>query len=303
MHQFRQYVIMTLVLLGCAACVFFGIRQIVSDPNSTTEGFAVGDWEGIKVPRYTGPAVYHAPSAQGGTVSMPMVSSTSQSLFRHSTGVSYSGAGTATVRTSFEQPSYQPVYQTSNSVVHSIGGGGGSGAGYAGSTSQGASTVSGGNGGGFSTPGVGISTQDVRTYTYDTRVYAYNTIGVARGSLAQAPVVADVSAASTSTRAAKPGIRRAQPDDDEGEEGLVLQDTEDPNTWWYYGEDGWTTDIPNGARVIINGNAYVWNGSWIPDQAGPNAPIGDLPWILFLMLLAGYAVCRRMKTKKIMIKK
>ncbi len=298
MHQFRQYVIMTLVLLGCAACVFFGIRQIVSDPNSTTEGFAVGDWEGIKVPRYTGPAVYHAPSAQGGTVSMPMVSSTSQSLFRHSTGVSYSGAGTATVRTSFEQPSYQPVYQTSNSVVHSIGGGGGSGAGFAGSISQGTSTVSCGNGGGFSTPGVGISTQYERTYAYDSRVYADNNIGTTRGGVAQTPVVADV-VASSSSRSAMPGIRRAQPSYDGEEEGDIVE--QDGEIWMWDGET-WVTP----STKVEDGKVYAWDGStwvFVDDIQGADAPIGDLPWILFLMLLAGYAVCRRMKTKKIMIKK
>lgn len=301
MHQFRQYVILTLVLLGCAACVFFGIRQMVS--TSDTD-FAVGEWSRIDVPLYEGPATYRAASSRGGTMSVPMVSSNARSLFHHSMGSVSGDQGSVTYRSSFSGPSYQTVYQTSNSTVHSIGGGGWSERNQTASNGYESNGYSGGGtSGGYGTSSVGINISGVRTDAYDTRVYAYNTIGVARGSLAQAPIVTDAASAASSSRSAKPGIRRAQPDDDEGEEGLVLQDTEDPNIWWYYGEDGWTTDIPNGARVIINGNAYVWNGSWIPDMNGPDQPIGDLPWILLLLMTTGYAVCRKLKTKKITIKK
>lgn len=300
MHQFRQYVILTLVLLGCAACVFFGIRQMVS---SSDTDFAVGEWSRIDVPLYEGPATYRAASSRGGTMSVPMVSSNARSLFHHSMGSVSGDQGSVTYRSSFSGPSYQTVYQTSNSTVHSIGGGGWSERNQTASSGYESNGYSGGGtSGGYGTSSVGINISGVRTDAYDTRVYAYNTIGVSRGSLVQAPMVADVSASSTSTRAAMPGIHRAQPSYDGEEDGEL---SEDGDWMWDWEQDKWVSTHEVGNRKVVNGQVWEWDGSgWVFVGDIPvNAPIGDLPWILLLLMTTGYAVCRKLKTKKITIKK
>lgn len=305
MHQFRQYVILMFVLLGCAASVIFGIRQLIYG-HADTDVFSVAEWTGYKVPKYTGPAVYHAYSSQGRTVSMPMVSTSSQALFHHNAGGSYYSQSSATIASSSVHTPYK-VYQTSSSTVHSIGGGGGSAGGTMSTSGHQSANVSGSGASGvsgisrvssFSVPSVETSSSSAYTYAYSARPYAYNNIGGTRAGLAEAPRFAGVSASSTS-RAARPGIRQAKPT----EPGTYDTQISDDGDWvWDEEEKEWVNTHYVGETRIKDGKEEVWDGeNWvlINSQAQPGeTPIGDVPWILFLLLAAGYAGCRKLKTIK-----
>ena len=86
--QHRQYVILVVVLLACAASVFFGIRSILHSNDEVTT-FAVGDWEGITLPRYYGPTVYPTSQRLMATVTLPMTSTSTQRTesIRHRTNM------------------------------------------------------------------------------------------------------------------------------------------------------------------------------------------------------------------------
>ena len=304
MHQFRQHVILMFVLLGCAVSVIFGIRQLIYG-HADTDVFSVDEWHGYKVPKYTGPAMYRAYSSQGGTVSMPMVATSSRALFHHNAGVSYSGQPAVMQQSSSVHAPYK-VYQTSSSTVHSIGSGGGS-AGGAMSTSGNQSANVSGSGArgvsgisrvssGFSEPSVGLSSSSAHTYAYSARPYAYNNIGVTRAGMAEAPVYANVPT-SSSSRSAMPGMRKSKPDYNGEEYGEIVQDGDEI---WMWDEEKWVTPT---TKIDEDGKVWAWNGvTWVyvRDQSDPTpqTPIGDVPWLLFLLLAAGYVGCRKMKTIK-----
>lgn len=276
MHQFRQYVIMTIVLLGCVASVFFGIRQIVSEPSYDVAPYSAIAGEGYKIPRYKGPALYHASAGQsGGTITMAMGSTSSRALFHHNAGAAGYGRVAANRDVSYTHGAYAPVYRTSNSTLRSIGGGG-SGGGYASGSGY---SVSGGvsGGGSVSVPSLGLSLPRIRTYAYNKGVAA-----------------SDIE--TMSVRNAKPGIKRAAPER-EGDEAEYYWDGKD--MWFWDGEE-W---VEEETIKIEDGKVYRWDSdsnSWVfvSDQAGPDSPIGDIPWILFLLMLAGYTICRKLKNKK-----
>ena len=282
------------VLLGCAVSVIFGIRQLIYGHSDSEMTYSVEGWEGYQVPRYTGPAVYSA-SSRGSSVSVPMVSTSSRALFHHNAGGAYYSQRTVTMPSSSVNTPYK-VYQTSSSAVRTIGGGGSAGGytGYSGSMSSGV-TGSGASGAssGFSVPGIGTNATSAYTYAYSARPYVYNNIGVTSTGMAEAPVLSNV--ASLPSRSAKPGIRKV-PGYNGEEEGDIGQDGSE--IWMWDGEE-WVTPTTK----IEGGKVYAWDphsNDWVfvQDQADPDSPIGDVPWILFLLLTAGYIVCRKLKTTK-----
>jgi hypothetical protein len=88
------------------------------------------------------------------------------------------------------------------------------------------------------------------------------------------------------------GIRRAFPSDPE--EGETYQEG---GVWyWYDSESGWIpaeTKIENGKVYVKRGDEWVYVG----DQADPDSPIGDIPWLMLLIALVAYSTCRVVKKK------
>ena len=278
--QHRQYVILIVVLLACAASVFIGVKSILHSNDEMTT-FAVGDWEGITLPRYHGPAVYSTPAQQGSTVTLPMTSTSSRSLFHHNAVATYRAGVTTTRQPQTSYTAYK-VHQTSDQTVHSIG----SGNGYAGNASMGTTNYSSSSGASYSMPSVALTLPSVRT-----RTLANNNI-ISATTSGTPSILAD---AGTSNAARAMGIRRAKPTTP-GTEETVVQDEEDENKWWYWDGEEWVeaeVKIEGGKIYRLVGDTWVFMG----DQAEPNAPIGDIPWLMLLIAAAAFGVYRTVKKR------
>ncbi|MBR0296266.1 MAG: hypothetical protein IJQ95_02615 [Paludibacteraceae bacterium] len=279
--QHRQYVILIVVLLSCAASVFFGVRNILHSNDDDMTTFAVGDWEGITLPRYDGPTVYATPTQQGYTVTLPMASTSSRSLFHHNAVATYRSGVTTAQRVQTSQGTYR-VYQTSDHEMHSIGSGSGaSGTASFGTTNYQQSTPS----ASFSAPTIAMSLPSVRTRT---QTLAVNNINMATTS----SILAD---AGTPMAARAMGPRRVLPADPAV--GELAQG--DDGKWYIYDTEGWV----EADTKIEDGKVYVWNGSsWVykGDQSDPDTPIGTTPWLMILLAAAGYGyyVAKRKQTTK-----
>ena len=276
-NQHKQYVILTIVLLACGAGIFFGVRNIVRSTDEVTT-FAVGDWEGITLPRYYGPAVYTTSQRSMATVTLPMTSTSSRSLFHHNAVPAYR---TGVANTKQVQMNYtaHKLYRTSEHKVHSIGSGNGS----AGSVSSGASFQRGSSSSAVSMPTLAPTLPSVRTQTL-----ALNNINIAASS---SSLLADAS--TVSNRLAM-GPRRTPSPSEPGTEEVVVQDSEG---WWYWDGEGW---VPAEVK-IEGGKVYRWNGAdwvYVQDQADPDAPIGDIPWLMILFAAAAFGICKGVKRKK-----
>ncbi len=277
-NQLRQYVILAIVLLFCAVNVFLGLRSILHSHDEVTT-FAVGDWEGITFPRYNGPAIYSTTAPRAQVVSLPNVSSSSNALFHHHAVTSYSGGKVATPQAQMSSTAHK-IYQTSDQHVRSLG----SGAGAGGNATIGTTSYSSSSTSTYNIPNIALALPSVRTRTLaNNNIYTDN--------LATSSVIL----ADASTPARTPltrGLRRAFPDDPE--QGEIHKEN---GVWyWYDDETGWVL----ADTKIEGGKVYVWDGSrWVykGDQADPDAPIGDIPFILLLICAAAYSIRRVRKTK------
>lgn len=285
MHEFRKYLILSICIASCVLGVLIGVMQMIEDKRDET-GFNEVRWDMPRIPYYRGGSTYRAPSSSGSMVTMPRVSSSSYRLFHHQAGDNYAGQESGTYRSGFAQPGYsgryasatgQSVRTFSNSTIHSYGGGGASG-GMIGVTSH-RKAPNNGASAGYTIPGVSISVPR-------TRSYAYNSL---QGTSSETPA-----------RLSMPGRRKVAPDYG-GEDGELAPDTEDGSIWWYWDEGGWTTDIPVGmTRPGDGGVVYRWNGtSWETekDQEELDSPVGDIPWILLLLMVGGYTVTKSVRRK------
>ena len=282
MNEFRRRVVLTICLLGCVVCMFFGIRQIVNDQKNDNNGFAPVSWDVPKIPYYRGGSAYRAPSSQGSTVTMPSVSSSSQRLFHHSAVGTSAGQGAGTYRSGYAQAGYgssyayangRPVHTFSNGAIHSYGGGGGSG-GATGVSANRKASSSGGSAG-YSMPSISISMPRARSY-------AYNNV--------------QESSETTPARMAIQGRRNAHPVEDGDKYGDEGEDTEVEGLWWLWDGEEWI--LPIGSTKVDNGKIYRWDGTgWIfvQDQSGPDTPVGDMPWMLLLLMAGGYVVVKSVR--------
>lgn len=291
MHkQHRQYVILVVVLLACAASVFFGIRSILHSNDEVTT-FAVGDWEGITLPRYHGPSFYTSSQRSMETVTLPMTSTSSRSLFHHSVAPSYRAAVATTQRVQTGNGAYR-VYQTSDQEVHSIGSGiGASGTASSGTTNYQQSTPS----ASYSAPTIAMSLPSVRTRT---QTLAVNNINMATTS---STMLANDGMATVIRRNSR--IRKTAPSGEGlGQDDYGTIEEKDGETWFWDGEQ-WINQTPIGTTKIVDGKVYEWDGSdWVfkGDQGDPNTPIGTVPWLMLLLAAAGYGyyVAKRKQTTK-----
>ena len=275
--QHRQYVILIVVLLSCAASVFFGVKSILHSNDEVTT-FAVGDWEGITLPRYHGPAVYSTPAQQGSMVTLPMTSTSSRSLFHHNVAATYRAGVTTTQQTQTGYSAAYKVHQTSDQEAHSIGSGNGSSCG----ASVGTTNYSSSSGASYSMLSVTLTPSSVRT-----RTLANNNI-IGANTASTPSFLAD---AGTVRYARASGIRRAMPDTDGSYDGQL---NDDGDYIWDAQTETWIPKPSNGATHPHNQD-YVWvdGQGWRPKSElhDPNAPIGDIPWWMFLfatMLYGGY---------------
>ncbi len=274
-NRHKQYVILTIVLLACGASIFFGVRNIVRSTDEVTT-FAVGDWEGITLPRYNGPAVYTTSQRSRATVTLPMTSTSSRSLFHHSVAPSYRAAVATTQQVHTSNATYR-VHQTSDQHVRSLG----SGAGAGGNATTGTTSYSSSSTSTYNIPHIALALPSVRTQTL-----AFNNINIAASS---SSLLAD---ASTGSNRLAMGPRRMP--SEPGTEEVVVQDSEG---WWYWDGEGW---VPAEVK-IEGGKVYRKNGTdwvYVQDQADPDTPIGDIPWLMLLIALITYSTCRVVKKKE-----
>lgn len=286
MNEFRKRLVLNICLLGCVVCMFFGIRQIVNDQKNDSNGFAAVSWDVPKIPYYRGGSAYRTSSSQGSTVTMPSISSSSQRLFHHSAGTS-AGQGAGTYRNGNAQAGYgssytsvagRSVHTFSNGAIHSYGGGG-TGGGTTGVTLSRKASYSGGSAG-YAMPSMSISMPRARSY-------AYNNVQEA--------------SSETHARQGMPG-RRLLPSKGEGDYDEEIQpDATTPNTWWRWSDEaeGWLA-VVEGDTWMHDGETYYFNGTtWEvkENQADADSPIGDMPWILLLLMLGGYVVVKSVRRK------
>lgn len=286
--QHRQYVILVVVLLACAASVFFGVRSILHSNDEVTT-FSVGDWEGITLPRYYGPAVYPTSQRSMATVTLPMTSTSSRSLFHHSVAPSYRAAVATTQQVHTSNATYR-VHQTSDQVTRYVGAGNSSGGSASFSTSNVQQTAPSTT---FSIPTLAVTTLDMRTRT---QVLAVNNINMATTS---STMLANDGMTTVINR--KSRIRRTAPSGEGlGQDDYGTIEEKDGETWFWDGEQ-WINKTPIGTTKIVDGKVYEWDGSdWVykGDQAEPDAPIGDIPWLMLLIALIAYSTCRVIKKKE-----
>ena len=268
MNEFKRYVILIICIASCAVAVLMGVMQMIEDKRDEAE-FGEVRWDTPKIPVYRGGSVYRAPSSSGGTVTMPRVSSSSsKTLFLHSSG-SYSGQGTTTYRGSYASSSAHPVHTFSNGDIHSYGSGGSGG-------SVGASAVkrTSASSGGYA--GVSVSVPSIAM---------------------RAPRYVGKSSSVSQTEATAPARRRVISEDGVGgyqsdTDGEYLEGY----GWWSEAAEDWLTDPWKGVTKIEGGLTYRYNGTrWdlVEGQANPDSPIGDIPWMLLLLLMGGYVVARK----------
>ena len=167
-------------------------------------------------------------------------------------------------------PSGKGLYTTSTATVYSIGSGGGNGGGGFSSPSgdRGASSrgITYGGGGAVSMPVLALATTS---------------------SSASATTLQASSMTAPSSRSMGP--RRIY---DNGEGEYYGEPSSDGNKYWD-GED-WV-DYKENDTKIEDGKTYVYhNGAWVlvSDQTDPDTPIGDTPWLFFLLLAAGYTAVK-----------
>ncbi len=211
--------------------------------------------------------VYVVPRPRTG---VPMVSGNAVRSYAHS--------GHATMPSMASGSGYM-VHTTSSATVHSIGSGGGSNNQSPITNHQSASSSRGISYGGASVsmPSLALVTP---TYAASSEIYM------------------------TSVLAAAPGrnghVRKAQPSDP-GTDGEWSDDGADDGDWWYYDEDHWRQPYDNETRYDpIEDCTLIWTGSsWVKaSEYDPGVPVGATPWLMMLMLAAGYCIAKTIRKKQ-----
>lgn len=163
------------------------------------------------------------------------------------------------------------VYTTSSATYHSYGASGGSGGGMYASTGKKTSSSPGASYGGVSV--------------------SMPTIAMSNSRLTKS------SSDITQTRLAAPGRRRILENGDGEYDGEYNEST---RKWWNVDAEDWLTNPWEGVTKIEGGLTYRYDGSdWVPveNQSNPDSPIGDVPWILLLLLMVVYVVVKSVRRK------
>lgn len=163
------------------------------------------------------------------------------------------------------------IHTTSSASYHSYGSNGGSGGGAYTSSNRKASSSQGASYGGVSV--------------------SMPTIAISSSRLT------NKSSSVTPVRAAAPGRRRVHDNGAGGYDGDSDGEYYD-GKWWSEDEEGWVSEPWDGVEKIEGGRVYRYDGSildWVlvEGQADPDSPIGDMPWLLLLLMAGGYVICRK----------
>lgn len=278
MSIFKQYTIALLIILFCAGSVIVGIRSALTSETSDytslpdkKQGFT--EYQGSPYSM-----VYYSAPAQGTTVAVPM-RSVNRAILRHSSTSYHAGAHTANTMSSTYAS--QGLTQTSYQV-HSYGG-----------VSAGGGYTLGGNTGQrtMETSAMGYSGYTGVAILSVTNAIVSAQMIVSTPMLTQqasAPAYAEAMPTSRKAKASS-GPRRVAPSED-GYPGETRTDEEN-NIWTWSETEGWVNTTPDGTTRIKDGKVERWNGSewvYVSDQADPDTPIGDTPWLFFGLLVAGY---------------
>ena len=287
MNDFRRHIIALLILLFCVGSVFVGIRSALT-PGDAQHTAAPVEWAEYQGSDYS-TVVYHSAPMSGTSVVVPM-RSTSSSLFRHSQS-SYSVSGSSATPMSGTYTA-QRLAQTSHSSSGSYGAGNAASGGYrmGWHTYQGASAVA-------ST----YSTPVMMSVSYSNHTPAFSAVS--------APVVSPTEYVQQyAHHMSAPGRRKLKTYDDGTESGEYDGEANSGNTKIWNEEDQAWEDAPAiGTEREVNGVWCVWTtDGWKPkyDQKDPDAPIGDIPWVFMLLLVAGYVgvvACRKRKRQTLSV--
>lgn len=161
------------------------------------------------------------------------------------------------------------IHTTSSASYHSYGSNGGSGSGAYTSSNKKASSSPGASYGGVSV--------------------SMPTIAMSNSRLTKS------SSDVTQTRLAAPGRRRVHDNGAGGYDGDSDGEYYD-GKWWSEDAEEWLSVPWEGVTKIDGGLTYRYDGSgWVlvENQANPDSPIGDMPWLLLLLMAGGYVICRK----------
>ena len=242
---------------------------------------AHGAYEESKREKYDGSV--HPGAVSSGTRNATPAPTVSMPTYRSHTPMvsgaavrSYAYSGHATMPTAASGSGFT-VRTTSSATLHSYGSGGGGGGGFSGggsSSSRGGITYGGGT---VSMPALAMATPS-------------------RRSRSEAGLMAEMaSSTSDQVAAAGPALRRVLPNGNGEYNGEYYN-----GQWWNEDEEEWVDDPFEGAVKNEGGIMYRYEGGeWVPieNQADPNAPVGDVPWIILLMLVAVYAFAKKRTSK------
>lgn len=185
----------------------------------------------------------------------------------HSSMPSSSGMNNSSVSGGYK------VYTTSSATYHSYG-------------------ASGGSGGGMYTS-TGKKTSSSPSVSYGSVSVSVPTIAMNSSRLTKS------SSEVTPTRYAIPGRRRLHDNGAGGYDGDSDGEYYD-GKWWSEDAEEWLSEPWEGVTKIDGGLTYRYDGSgWVlvENQANPDSPIGDVPWIALLLMLGGYAVVKSVRRK------
>jgi hypothetical protein len=220
------------------------------------------------------------------TASVPMVTMSPRRLSAPmvSAGAvrAYAHHGHATMPKASAGTGYR-IHTTSSATVHSIGSGGGNGGGISGGGIMGGGSSS-SSSAGVSYGSVSVAMPVLAMATSVRSSYAASTVSspqeTASGMVASSPV-------ASSPKFGR-GIRRS-PSGEGSEEGKEW--TDEDGSWYWDGEE-WV-EYTEGTTKIEGDKTYVYRGGkWelLSNQTDPEnpTPLGDMPWLWMILLLAIY---------------
>lgn len=286
--NFKQYTIALLIVLFCAGSVIVGIRSALTSETSDYTCTSLPD-KGQGLTEYQGSpysTVYYSAPAQGTTVAVPM-RSVNSGILRHPQPSYYAGASME-YRMSAGNYASQGLYQTSHQVYSYGGASAGGVGGYVvegGSTNRAVGSNMGYAG------GIGLRTTISPAAGYTGGIVASGSIG--KQMVAFTPMFAQTSSldeyipSSSGRRRIIRADGKADAGDTKEENGQIYEWDEDAEAWVLRD----STPSIGDKFTTTDGTVYVWNGSmWIPERdiKDPDSPIGDVPWLFFGLLVAGY---------------
>lgn len=148
--------------------------------------------------------------------------------------------------------------------------------------------------------GSGIENRGLFTAVHSTARRAER--GIVYNSAAVMPATSMLSSSSvmrsTADTRLMAGLRKAKPGTD-GTEGEWRNGGGGDDDWWRFDEGEWVEPQPGDTRPAGGGNFWRYDGGgvWtlVNNMGDPVVPVGPTPWLLMLLLVAGYGVWRRRK--------